>query len=306
VVGALAIVLLIVSFVGLCLVIFGIPNADFCISISAADGIGPGCHGMSEYNDNLPTTRSAYEAAITSINEIVALAPGTHVITGLSGGANAALYAGRTIKEDGSALYARQLFVAPYLDVATIGSLLTPLINLGLGNVKVDWGGDCRINRRGAGKAGYCNYALNRIDAMRSLGRWVLDHLVVPPGASMEILKVAGDPTVTNADITLLAERFASLSSNTSMCVLEHVDSKHSPLSMWNDIHLGTVREWIPELICQVTAYLAHGVPLPVNETTAEGEDVCYSACASGHCSFDCATQSFITCNASGLVRQTL
>ena len=31
---------------------------DFCISLSFVDGVGPGCGGMSEYNDNLPTTAS--------------------------------------------------------------------------------------------------------------------------------------------------------------------------------------------------------------------------------------------------------
>lgn len=74
------------------------------------------------------------------MTEIVRKAPGTHVLAGLSGGGGAAAYAGQATLASGSALYARQLLLAPYIDVAIIGPALTPIENLGLGEIKVDFG----------------------------------------------------------------------------------------------------------------------------------------------------------------------
>ena len=59
----------------------------------------------------------------------------------------------------------------------------------------------------------------------------------LPPGASVAIIKVAGDPTVTNADISALAQQLGELTPNASLCVAEHVDSLHSPVSIWNVVH---------------------------------------------------------------------
>ncbi len=61
------------------------------------------------------------------------------------------------------------------------GALITPAMNLGLGGVKVDFGAECRVRRRGMGKAGYCNYQLASIAAMRELGKQAADNLKVPP-----------------------------------------------------------------------------------------------------------------------------
>ena len=93
----------------------------------------------------------------------------------------------------------------------------------------VDFGDDCRVVRRAAGKAGYCNYALNKIAGMRDVGAQLADgDLAVPPGTTVEVVKVAGDSVVTNEDITRLydvyAEMAAPTDTNASLCVLEHVD----------------------------------------------------------------------------------
>ena len=58
----------------------------------------------------------------------------------------------------------------------------------------VDFGAECRVRRRSLGKAGYCNYRLDRIDGMRQLGQATLAALTLPPGATVEVVKVAGDP----------------------------------------------------------------------------------------------------------------
>ena len=289
-------ILAIVSLTAVLIVTFG-KESVFCLSLSFVDGVGPGCGGMSEYNDNLPTSPDDYRTAINEISRIVALAPGTHVVSGLSGGGAAAIYEGMTTKPDGSALFARQLFVAPYLDVAIIGPAISPAIAFGLGKLKLDFGADCRIERRGAGKAGYCNYRINQIDAMRQVGQEAYDNLVVLPGTSVEVLKVQGDGTVTNSDITLLANKYEQLNeASTSRCVLTHVDSRHSPLSMWNYVHMDVQLEWVPELTCQIANFLGDGTAMPTTGEQYNSEDVCYSGCNMGNCSFDCETDSFFQC----------
>ena len=279
-----------------------------CFSLSFVDGVGPGCGGMAEYNRNLPHGGDPYKANVDAMNDIVRLAPGIKVLAGLSGGGAAAAYGGQAIDATtGEALFARQLLLAPYVDVATIGPALGPAVALGLGDIKVDFGRDCRISRRDAGKAGYCNYALASIVGMRDVGQSLLDGLSTPPGTVVQIVKVANDPTVTNRDITRLAESYArttaSTTSSTSLCVLNHVDDKHSPLSVWNYIHTDYQMDWIPELICQITRYLADGVPMPTNGLTSgtrdsDGEPSCANACTntSLNCDYDCVADAFLTC----------
>ena len=65
---------------------------------------------------------------------------------------------------------------------------------------------------------------------MRQVGQNAYKDLTMPPGAEIEVVKVAGDGTVTNADITKLADKLDSLgadvgSSSSSRCVLDHVES---------------------------------------------------------------------------------
>lgn len=221
-------ILLIVSIVGAVIVVAG--GDDVCISLSYTDGVGPGCDGMSEYNDNMPSSGSGYTDWLDAFDrDVVSLAPGTVALAGLSGGGGAALHSSMATRADGSALYTRTALFAPYIDVATIGGALTPAIALGLGEVKVDFGNECRVVRRGAGKAGYCNYRLSRIAAMREVAQKAMEDLKVPRGGSVEIVKVKGDPTVTNDDITKLYEQLRGLTPNASMCVANHVDSMHSP-----------------------------------------------------------------------------
>ena len=285
-------------------------GSDFCLSLSFVDGVGPGCGGMSEYNDNLPTDASAYHAEIDAMNAIVAKAPGAKAVTGLSGGGGAALYASMATDATGNALYSRLLTVAPYIDVAVIGGALGPARALGLSELKVDFGNDCRLARRGAGKAGYCNYRLNRLDAMRQVGQAALASLTLPPGLRVETIKVQGDGTVTNKEISELMAKYEGLdASRAAGCVLTHVDSRHSPLSMWNYIHMDVTMEWVPELICQITAFLAAGTPIPTDGATSAtetepSEPVCFSSCdlfcdqlcQQTSCSYDCQTDSFLTC----------
>ena len=63
------------------------------------------------------------------------------MLAGLSGGGAAAAYGGQAVDAaTGQALFARQLLLAPYIDVATIGPALGLAVALGLGDVKVDFG----------------------------------------------------------------------------------------------------------------------------------------------------------------------
>ena len=67
---------------------------------------------------------------------------------------------------DGTALYARQLIMAPFLGV----NALEPLLGLpGLGGLTIDWGVGCDEERR-LGRAGYCTMSVKNIRAARELG----------------------------------------------------------------------------------------------------------------------------------------
>jgi len=229
---------------------------------------------------------------------------GELVLAGLSGGGGAALYSSQKTRADGSALYERTLLLAPYIDVAIIGPFLGPAISLGMGELKVDFGEDCRVVRRDAGKAGYCNYRLNRIDAMRQVAQGVLPTLSVPPSSSIEIVMVENDGTVTNADISKLAVQLDGLTSGSaskesSMCVATHVSSHHSPVGVWNYIHQGVNQDYLPELVCDGVNFLVDGTALPTDGTrTKDGnvEDLCDDDCDLGNCAYDCNADHFFTC----------
>ena len=129
---------------------------------------------------------------------------------------------------------------------------------------------------------------------------------------------MAGDGVVTNADITLLAGELAAQTaagaqdtSSSSLCVAEHVESKHSPLSIWNYVMTAaeSEMEWVPEMTCQFVAFLTDGTPIPVDGVTVDGldEDVCHTDCddVSGSCSYDCNADAFFTCSAGRRVRRS-
>ena len=305
--AALLGVLLLVSTAGYILVLAS--AADFCLSLSFVDGVGPGCDGMSEYNDNLPSSPRGYADFLDAFNrDVAAKATGELVLAGLSGGGTASLYSLRATRPDGTALFTRTLLLAPYIDVATIGPMLQPAIDLGLGELKVDFGADCRVARRDAGKAGYCNYRLNRIDAMRDLATVARNGLVLPSGSSVATVKVRNDATVTNTDITALSQQLEGLaagdpSTGSALCVATHVDDRHSPVSVWNYIHQDVELEWIPELICQCANFLADGTPLPTDGSGSfDGatEPICHTDCDLGGCAYDCVADAFFTCAAGG------
>ena len=266
--------------------------------------------------------------------DIVKLAPGEKILMGLSGGGGAALYTGMTATNtDGTALFSKQLLVAPYLDVAIIGPALGPIEAMGLGEVKVDFGASCR-GRRGLGKrgkpasgssstqhsalsthhlslltTGYCNYKFNRIGAMRQVAQDALADLAILPSTSIEVVLVQGDGTVTNKDIVELADRLDTLAAGdstkeSSRCMLGHVDARHSPLSIWNYMHqVGDEElEWVPELVCQFTDFLVAGTAMPTAGTIEDGDPPaslpqCATACP-GACSYSCANDTYLTCGA--------
>jgi len=291
-------VVLLVSSIGYIVVFAG--GHDFCLSLSFVDGVQSGCAGRSEYNDNLPTSASGYTSALDAFdNDVAAYASGELVIAGLSGGGSSALWSMLKTRSDGvTPLYSRAVLFAPYIDVAVIGAYLDFAIHwLGLGELKLDFGRDCQL-RRAAGKAGYCNYRLNRIAAMRQVARDALARLdALPAGLAVHTIMVENDGTVTNTDISRLATSLAARSPNTSICVAKHVDARHSPLSIWNYVHMNVPMPWVRELVCQSSAFLANGVPFPVEPNSASAtEPDCGTSCGGGACSYDCVADAWFTC----------
>lgn len=184
-------VLVLVSIVAVVMVTTG-SGPEQCVSLSP---IKASCHGHAEVTDQMPTTAAPYLAAADEVNAIVAQASGERVLVGLSGGGALALYAGQaTLPGSSSALYGRQMLLAPYVGLQTFEAILGPALSLGLGSISMDYGIACSSERRALGKAGYCNPEIRYIWAMRQVARDTLAALKTPPGTSIQARHALGRP----------------------------------------------------------------------------------------------------------------
>ena len=257
------------------------------------------CSGKAEKNDNIPTSMQGYIPAIERINGIAALATGTRIIVGLSGGGAVAAYAGQaTAPGSSNALYERQLLLAPYIGLELFEAVLGPAISLGFGQISIHYGSNCHGKRRSQGKAGYCNIELRHIKAMRDLGAWTLANLATPAGTTVQIVGVAGDGVVMNSKMLELYDAYVAEGTTASYCLFGgDMTGSHSFMSIWNspdvDMH------WIGDTVCRVTSYVAEGTFLPQEAAMIEGANTCSSPCTDrtvASCGWDCTRDSFVSC----------
>lgn len=297
--AVICLVLLIVSVIAIILVAVG-PGVAQCISLSPT---ATSCFGKAEENDNLPFDAAKYTAGIDRINDIAALATGVRVVVGLSGGGAAAAYAGQAAVPGGtSALYTRQLLIAPYIGLKTFQSILGPAASLGLGRIKIHYGESCAIERRAAGKAGYCNIELRHILAMRDVGERTLAGLATPPGATIQVVGVVGDAVVMNTKTDELYKKYtAEAGTSASQCLFGgDISAYHSPLSIWNypdqDMH------WIGDLVCRHVGFIVNGNFMLTGTASSEGPPLCATPCddkaTKGSCGWNCTKDSFLGCGA--------
>lgn len=163
------------------------------------------------------------------------------------------------------------------------------------------------IHREGGAAAVSASRGIQRIErnvfssqllGCPQVGQDVLASLNVPPGTIVEVVKVANDPTVVNADISKLHSKYAA-QTNASLCVLQHVESSHSPISIWNYIHTELEMDWIPELVCQLVRFLADAVPIPKSLKLDGEEASCQNPCPNpvANCNYDCHQDAFLSCD---------
>jgi len=291
------VILVVVSIVAILMVVTNSGPVQ-CISLWP---IAPTCGGYAEVKPNLPKDTAAYLEAADTVNAIVALASGERVLVGLSGGGALALAAGQAVFPGGTtALYDRQLLIAPYIGLQTFESILSPALSLGLGSISIHYGAACAGERRHLGKAGYCNIQLAHIHAMRQVAIDALNALATPPGTTVQIVGVTADPVVMNTRSLDVYNALTAEGTAASYCLYGgDLDGFHSPLSIWNyqdaDMH------WIGDVTCQLVAFMAQGKLVPQQSATAEGAALCSTPCAdrtSFSCGWNCssAASAFLTC----------
>ena len=286
--------LLLVSMVAIILVATA-PGPEQCVSLSP---LAFNCGGDAEKNDNLPTSKEGYMRGIDRINSIAALATGRRIVVGLSGGGGAALYAGQaTAPGSSTALYERQLLLAPYIGLEVFESVLGPANSLGFGQISIHYGDNCANGRRQQGKAGYCNIELRHIQAMRDLGASTMANLATPAGTTIQIVGVAKDGVVLNSKMLELYDKLVAEGTTASYCLFGgDLTGFHSFLSIWNspdsDMH------WIGEVVCRVTSFVTEGTFLPQDAGMIEGAKTCTTPCSAASCGWDCTRDSIVTCGA--------
>jgi len=237
---------------------------------------------------------------VDRINGIVAMAPGKHLVAGLSLGGNYATYASTALAVDGSALYDRALIMAPFMGLPGIDLVLGPTNLLGFGEVSLYWGEDCQKERQN-GRGGYCSMALSHMKAARDFGR-AASKLVaqnMPNNLIVQLVLVQGDGSVDNSAIEKLRKLYAASSVTVDACLIDAVineTSYHSLISTWNNV--GVDKYWIADSICKFVDFLAEGAMIPASTSDLGdlGLPFCTPRCTPSTCSFDCQYQSFMAC----------
>eukprot|EP00316_Scyphosphaera_apsteinii_P004577 CAMPEP_0119319354 /NCGR_PEP_ID=MMETSP1333-20130426/49159_1 /TAXON_ID=418940 /ORGANISM="Scyphosphaera apsteinii, Strain RCC1455" /LENGTH=493 /DNA_ID=CAMNT_0007325739 /DNA_START=352 /DNA_END=1830 /DNA_ORIENTATION=+ len=241
--ASLATLLLVFSVVGIIIVWSHGDDVALCLDIGT---FKIGCDGHAEYNSNLPRALDGHVDVVDRINGIVAMAPGKHLVAGLSLGGNYATYASTALAVDGSALYDRALIMAPFMGLPGIDLVLGPTNLLGFGEVSLYWGEDCQKERQN-GRGGYCSMALSHMKAARDFGR-AASKLVaqnMPNNLIVQLVLVQGDGSVDNSAIEKLRKLYAASSVTVDACLIDAVineTSYHSLISTWNNV--GVDKYW--------------------------------------------------------------
>lgn len=171
---------------------------------------------------------------------------GVKIVGGLSVGGAIATRA----MIDNPDVYNRGFLMAPFFNAAGPISILIPVVDAVIPNKKIDWGKECEEQRK-LGRAGYCNFKLTNIAAVRKFGLETLkevNKIKIP----VQITGVEKDPAASNSAIAEASRKL----SNSQTCLFAK-GANHSMLSPQDNV--GRNMFWLKPLEEQLVNYVDTG-----------------------------------------------
>lgn len=219
-----------------------------------------------DQSENLPNVKNTiiYEDFSKEMGSLLKNESGTRIVAGLSVGGAIAAKAMITNPD----IYDRGLLMAPFFNAAGPISILLPALGAVIPNKSHSWGSDCEIERK-FGRAGYCNFKLTNIAAVRKFG---LDTLkdVSKIQKPVQIVGVEKDPAASNSAI---AEAVKNL-PNAKACFLEK-GAEHSMLSPQDNVDVDMF--WLEPLKQQISNFVVSGRGFDVVGRSEQNLGLCKS-----------------------------
>lgn len=224
--------------------------------------------------DTLPDAgnwQAAYEQLAIAINGLMEYADGERIIGGLSVGGAASLY----VSSRRSELYDRQIVFAPFFapgggalagQVAAV-SARTPVAR----SVSVKPFGikqPC-LDKRAAGRAGFCNYQLKHVGALTAMGAYLQRELLSKPlPMRLQFVGVEKDPVVSNerARAVLAAQADSGL---VTACFMPQ-GVPHAMISAVDSP--GAEMYWLEPLYAGILRFVRSGDAFPSDGTVSDSE----------------------------------
>lgn len=214
----------------------------------------------------LPDVKSTvvYENFAKSMGALLKEEQGTKVVGGLSVGG---VVAAKTMLTNPD-VYDKGLFMAPFFNSATPLNLVLPVLGAVIPNKSHSWGEECE-NERKLGRAGYCNFKLTNVAAVRKFGVDTLKEVgkIKKP---VQIIGVEKDDAASNGAIAEASKRIA-LSQG---CLFEK-GAKHSMFSRQDNV--GVDMFWLEPLKQQMADFVDNSKTFDVVGQSEHGLGLCRS-----------------------------
>ncbi len=208
-----------------------------------------------------------YEGFTWAMGDLLKDEPGEKIAAGLSLGGAMAAHA--MLKNP--QVFDRGIMMTPLLDVAAPRSLLLPTVGPLIPHRRIGWGEKCENERR-LGRAGYCEFDVTHVSAVRNFGLNVLKQ-VSQIKKPVQIVGVEKDPAASNSAMAKAYHRIPDAHA----CFFEY-GTDHSMLSPQDNP--GEDMFWLPQLKRQLVRYITTGqyfTTLGRNQTSEHGLRRCQS-----------------------------
>lgn len=137
-----------------------------------------------------------YDNFAKNMGDILRDETGTRVVSGLSLGGVIAT----KVMLHHQDIYDRALLMAPFFNAAAPINVLLPVAGAIMPNKKMSWGKVCEDKRQFSGRAGYCDFKIENVAAVRKFGLETLKQ-VSAIKKPVQIVGVEKDPAANNSDI---------------------------------------------------------------------------------------------------------
>lgn len=190
--------------------------------------------------------------------------PGEKVVSGLSVGG---VIATKVMLYHPS-IYDRGLLMAPFFNAAGPINVLLPALGAIIPNKRMGWGNECEFKRQ-LGRAGYCNFKIENVAAVRKFGAETLKQvsLIKKP---VQIVGVEKDPAASNSAI---ADALKNL-PNSKGCFFEK-GATHSMFSKQDNPDVPMF--WLKPLEEQTVDYITTGKDFTVVGKSEHNIGLCKS-----------------------------